>query len=148
MAVVEAGDEAASRASAQQQELSAAEGSHDAALARLKRKERHLQEALLVATRDNTALLSRIAELSGRQFYLEKELSGGGGGGSAAPLGGEGPALRAEMEERAKLVAVVKLQAQEVDALKAEVNLLRRKGGHVYVPPPPLPSDSAQPPPT
>lgn len=31
----------------------------------------------------------------------------------------------------------MKLQAREVEALKAEVNLLRRKGGHVYVPPQP-----------
>ena len=27
-----------------------------------------------------------------------------------------------------------KLQAKEVDALKAEINMLRRKGGHVYTP--------------
>ena len=35
------------------------------------------------------------------------------------------------------MVALVKLQAREVEALKAEINLLRRKGGHVFVPPPP-----------
>jgi len=147
MVIVEAGDQAAGRAQSEQQELAAAETNHDAALAGLKRKERHLQEALLAATQENTTLLSRIAELSGRQFYLEKELNGdgGGGGGGAAP-GSQGPALRAELEERAKLISIVKLQGQEVDALKAEVNLLRHKGGHVYVPPPP-PDDAQQPPP-
>ena len=31
-------------------------------------------------------------------------------------------------------VQLVKLQAKEVDALKAEINMLRRKGGHVYTP--------------
>ena len=28
--------------------------------------------------------------------------------------------------------ALVKIQAKEIDALKMEINLLRRKGGHVY----------------
>ena len=32
------------------------------------------------------------------------------------------------------MVQLVKLQAKEVDALKAEINMLRRKGGHVYTP--------------
>ena len=39
-----------------------------------------------------------------------------------------------QVEERNRLVALVKLQAKEIDALKAEINLLRRKGGHVYTP--------------
>jgi len=151
MSIVEAGDQAAGRVHSEQQELAAAETNHDAALAALKRKERHLQEALLAATQENTTLLSRIADLSGRQFYLEKELngdggSGGGGGGGGGAPGSQGPALRAELEERAKLISIVKLQGQEMDALKAEVNLLRPKGGHVYVPPPP-PDDAQQPPP-
>jgi hypothetical protein len=44
------------------------------------------------------------------QFALEKELNGTSGG----PPGGDGPALRSEMEERNKLVELVKLQAKEV----------------------------------
>jgi len=38
--------------------------------------------------------------------------------------------------ERQKLVGRVKKQAREVDSLKAEIGLLRQKGGHVYSAPP------------
>ena len=37
-----------------------------------------------------------------------------------------------EKQERQRLVHIVKLQAKEVEALKLEINMLRRKGGHVY----------------
>jgi len=46
----------------------------------------------------------------------------------------QGPLIKNEVEERNRLVQLVKLQAKEVDALKAEINMLRRKGGHVYTP--------------
>lgn len=45
-------------------------------------------------------------------------------GGSAA-LGSRGPTLRKETEERDRLAALVKLQGRELDAIKAEINLLR-----------------------
>lgn len=41
--------------------------------------------------------------------------------------------------ERGRLVQMVKLQGKELDALKVEINMLRRKGGHVYGPAPPAP---------
>jgi hypothetical protein len=37
-----------------------------------------------------------------------------------------------ERSERNSLVQLVKIQAKEVEALKLEINMLRRKGGHVY----------------
>jgi hypothetical protein len=37
-------------------------------------------------------------------------------------------------------VHTVKLQSTEIDALKVEINMLRRKGGHVYSPAPPAPN--------
>ena len=37
-----------------------------------------------------------------------------------------------ERKERTSLVQLVKIQAKEVEALKLEINMLRRKGGHVY----------------
>lgn len=45
-------------------------------------------------------------------------------GGSAA-LGSRGPTLRKETEERDRLAALIKLQGRELDAIKAEINLLR-----------------------
>jgi hypothetical protein len=74
--------------------------------------------------------LERIAQLTHQQQTLEKELNTGGSGGSSD----QGGIMRRDVEERNRLVQLVKLQAKEVDALKAEINMLRRKGGHVYTP--------------
>lgn len=87
-------------------------------------KSKGLKESLLRATQQNTELLNEIAELSGRQFHLEKELNGNSSGVS---VNDTGPTVRSEVEERNRLVGLVKLQSKEIDALKAEINLLRRK---------------------
>jgi len=96
-----------------------------------------LKEKLLQVTSENTSLLTRIADLGAQQFQLEKELNAGGGGGVA--FADKGPTVRKEIEERNRLVSLVKLQAKELEAIKAEINLLRRKGGHIYAPAAPAP---------
>lgn len=55
-------------------------------------------------------------------IYVVQELNNSGG---SVALGSRGPTLRKEVEERDRLVALVKLQARELDAIKAEINLLR-----------------------
>lgn len=79
----------------------------------------------------NTELLSRIATLTQRKYDLESELdsSSEGGGGANTGIG-----MSREVHERNRIVQLVKLQAKEVDALKAEIKMLKRKGGHVYTP--------------
>ena len=57
---------------------------------------------------------------------LENELNSSVLGGRGSDMG---PVIRRDAEERMRLVQVVKLQSKEVDALKAEINMLRRKGG-------------------
>jgi alanyl-tRNA synthetase len=93
-------------------------------------RDQHQQyrEMLLSATIENTQLLESIADLSQKQFKLEKELNSTG---SQMHVADQGPLIKNEIEERNRLVQLVKLQAKEVDALKAEINMLRRKGGHV-----------------
>lgn len=97
----------------------------------MKNQYKKFREALLRATQDNTELLQRVANLSQRQFKLEKALNASGG---QLHVNDRGPVIKSEVEERNRLVQLVKLQSKEVDALKAEVNMLRRKGGHVYTP--------------
>ena len=87
------------------------------------------QESLIDITQENTVNLERIAQLTEQQQTLERDLNTGGGGG-----GDQAGIMRRDIEERNRLVQLVKLQAKEVDALKAEINMLRRKGGHVYTP--------------
>ena len=125
------------------------EHQHLAQLRALEHRQTDLRENLLHVTRDNTDALAQIAALSTRQFALEKKLGTGTGSGSSSQGGSTGgnkkasgsiidsaPTIRREVEERNRLVALVRLQGKEIDALKAEINLLRRKGGHVYVPAP------------
>ena len=99
-------------------------------LNKLKSRQSLLQKDLLDITRQNTQHLSEIATASARQFQLEKELNFNKSGTNGDSL----PLIRQEVEQRNRLVALVKLQAREIDALRVEINLLRRKGGHVYVP--------------
>ncbi|KAF6034679.1 hypothetical protein EB796_007012 [Bugula neritina] len=58
-------------------------------------------------------------------------------------LGGEFSGVRkADVHERQRLIQLVQLQAQEVDALKEEIVMLSHKGGHILPPAqPPIPSE-------
>ena len=59
---------------------------------------------------------------TGLIFGSSQELNTSGG---SAAVGSRGPTLRKEAEERDRLAALVKLQGRELDAIKAEINLLR-----------------------
>ena len=47
-------------------------------------------------------------------------------------VGDTGPMDAKAHDERAQLIELVKRQANDIEALKAEIHILRRKGGHVY----------------
>lgn len=106
---------------------------------------------MLQLTSRNTEVLSRVADLSRELQTIERELNNTQTGSQSAAtvhLSDSEPAQKQEMEERNRLVQLVKLQAREIDALKMEISMLRHKGGHVYTPaitrtsiePPPIPS--------
>ena len=69
--------------------------------------------------------LAQVASLFERQHALEQSLNAK----QTAPQAKE---AGTERKERTSLVQLVKIQAKEVEALKLEINMLRRKGGHVY----------------
>ncbi|KAJ8316119.1 hypothetical protein KUTeg_006133 [Tegillarca granosa] len=53
-------------------------------------------------------------------------------------------ARKSDVREKQRLIQLVQLQAQEIDALKEEIMLLSRKGGHILPPAqPPLPQSPA-----
>ena len=60
--------------------------------------------------------------------------------------GGEFSGTRkADVHEGQRLIQLVHLQAQEIEALKEEITLLARKGGHILPPAqPPLPSNGSE----
>ncbi|XP_070551975.1 cilia- and flagella-associated protein 44-like isoform X2 [Ptychodera flava] len=94
------------------------------------------KERITELTRDNTEKLEQLTLLLGENKELETQLDS-----RQKNLGGEFQGARkADMRERQRLIQLVQLQAQEIDALKEEIGLLSRKGGHILPPTqPPLP---------
>ncbi|KAL5020106.1 hypothetical protein ScPMuIL_002998 [Solemya velum] len=94
------------------------------------------KSAITALIRDNTRLLDQLrllledkkqfeTSLNSRQKKMGEEFSG---------------TRKADINERQRLIQLVQLQAQEIDALKEEIMLLSRKGGHILPPAqPPLP---------
>jgi len=119
------------REAAAHSDVDALERGHRVAAQQLEARAAQLKQRLVELTLINTEALQAIAGLSQRQFAVEGNSTSGK---NKPTVRDAAPTLRREMEERNRLVALVKLQAKEIDALKAEINLLRRKGGHVYVP--------------
>jgi hypothetical protein len=90
-------------------------------LSKLKSSKLNLKDA----TDQSTESLNKVASLFERQHSLESSLNA-----KQTAVAPREPA--AERKERTSLVQLVKIQAKEVEALKLEINMLRRKGGHVY----------------
>jgi hypothetical protein len=83
------------------------------------------KHALQKATEESTRSLSTVASLFERQHALEAMLNAKNTSVAPTEAGNE-------QKERTTLVQLVKIQAKEIEALKLEINMLRRKGGHVY----------------
>jgi hypothetical protein len=82
-------------------------------------------------TSENTMWLEKVSRLTKAQYELEDQLNTTTKNvhvADSSPLDDQ-----ADMERR-QLLELVQLQEREIDALKAEIHVLRRKGGHVYTP--------------
>merc|ERR1712159_102586 len=82
------------------------------------------------ALQKNTDLLKHMGDLTEAQQKLEVALNASGGVMNVD----HDPNVEHKAAERAHMMDLVQMQANEIDALKAEINMLRRKGGHVYTP--------------
>merc|ERR1712100_166843 len=95
-----------------------------------KRKLKKAAQELMQVTDKNTKILTKIGDLTARMHGLQSNLDDGTD--ETNITASADPSANKEAQERRRLVHLVRLQAREVDALKAEINMLRRKGGHVY----------------
>jgi len=111
--------------------VSKLESMFDDELKKIKASNQQYKAKLLDVTKVNTQMLAQVASLSGKQLLMEKELNNtkSGNGGLVAD---DEPLLKLDTDEKKKLTHLVALQTKELDVLKAEINLLRRKGGLVY----------------
>lgn len=87
------------------------------------------QERLLEETQRNSMLLQQIVNLTEKQQHLELELNRANGGASHM---GHGLVSHREAQETAQLTQLVKLQSNEIQALKAEINMLRGNSGNMF----------------
>ncbi|XP_075252601.1 cilia- and flagella-associated protein 44-like isoform X3 [Convolutriloba macropyga] len=94
------------------------------------------KENITMLTRDNTRRINQMTMLLGEQKVIEDNLNA-----KQKKLGGEYEGKRkADIRERERLIQLVQLQSQEIEALKEEITLLSRKGGHILPPAqPPMP---------
>ncbi|XP_063718325.1 cilia- and flagella-associated protein 44-like isoform X2 [Symsagittifera roscoffensis] len=94
------------------------------------------KENITMLTRDNTRRINQMTMLLEEQKVIEDTLNA-----KQKKLGGEYEGKRkADVRERERLIQLVQLQSQEIEALKEEITLLSRKGGHILPPAqPPMP---------
>ncbi|XP_057301359.1 cilia- and flagella-associated protein 44-like isoform X2 [Hydractinia symbiolongicarpus] len=92
-----------------------------------------LQTELTKLIRENTKRLDTYTIFHQEKKQLEHQLDS-----RQKNLGGEFRGNRkTDLEEQQRLVQLVQLQSQEIDALKNEISVLSRKGGHIMPPPGP-----------
>jgi hypothetical protein len=90
---------------------------------KLARETARIEEALMEVTRRNTQLLSEVAELKEMQSLTSKELNAPG---QIVTHTSKLDNFR-EVEEQKRITAYIKFQATELDSLRAELNMLKRK---------------------
>lgn len=89
------------------------------------------KDELAKITQQNTRWLERVAKLTKAQYDLEDQLNTTTKNVHVAD--NSGGDVGADNDRR-QLLQLVHIQEKEIDALKAEIHVLRRKGGHVYTP--------------
>jgi len=89
------------------------------------------KDELAKITAQNTRWLERVASLTKAQYDLEDQLNTTT---KNVHVADSSPIDEKSDSDRRQLLQLVHIQEKEIDALKAEIHVLRRKGGHVYTP--------------
>ena len=90
---------------------------------KLKQAKDRLQDKLSAITLDNTKLLKEISDLTGRKIDLNQILNNPG----EIVSGDKKLAMAKEIEEKKNIQNYIKMQAREIESLKGELAMLRRK---------------------
>lgn len=94
------------------------------------RKVRKAENDYSLVNRENTKMLHKVAALTSKKHMLDDELDWMQEHGQT--IDPNGPDEIRRNEEMTQLVELAKAQNTEIDALKAEIHMLQRKGGHLY----------------
>lgn len=83
---------------------------------------------------ENTALLNHVADLTERKLLISRELNAPGSKVSSESA----DSSAAAREEEARVKAYVQLQAREIESLRTEISMLKRKtAAPILMAPPP-----------
>lgn len=87
------------------------------------------QRDLTQAIKNNTNLLNMIRGLGEEQLYLNRQLDSTN---KAIFVDEDDEVKKKMLEEKEGLKNMLQLQAKEIETLKTEINLYKKKGGHIY----------------
>lgn len=89
------------------------------------------KDELSKVTLENTRWLDRVARLTQAQYRLEHQLNRST---KSVHVADSSPVDEQSDAEKRELLQVVQAQEKELDSLKAEIHVLRSKGGRLYLP--------------
>ena len=87
------------------------------------------QRELTAQTKENTNLLNLIRKLGEEELELDKRLNDSN---KAIFVDEDEEKKKHIMEEKLKIKKLLEIQAKEIETFKTEINMYKRKGGHIY----------------
>lgn len=89
----------------------------------------HTQRELTGEMKNNTNFLNLIRQLGEEEIELDKKLDNSI---KAIFVDEDDEKKKALMEEKLKIKKLLEIQAKEIETFKTEINMYKRKGGHIY----------------
>ena len=87
------------------------------------------QRELTASMKNNTMLLTMIRELGESQLDLDKKLNDSN---KAIFVDEDDDKKKHILQEKLKIKKLLEIQAKEIETFKTEINMYKRKGGHIY----------------
>lgn len=87
------------------------------------------QRELTAQTKENTNLLNLIRKLGEEELDLDKKLNDSN---KAIFVDEDEEKKKFILEEKMKIKKLLEIQAKEIETFKTEINMYKRKGGHIY----------------
>lgn len=87
------------------------------------------QRELTASMKSNTMLLNMIRDLGEKELDLDKKLNDSN---KAIFVDEDDEKKRVILQEKLKIKKLLEIQAKEIETFKTEINMYKRKGGHIY----------------
>merc|ERR1712039_917307 len=112
-----------------QEKVGEAEVEHRRRLAEWEKKIEKQKKELAKVTCDNTSLMEQIVSMGYSQMQLDAALNARI---ANVTVNDAEPLIELREMERERMKDLLTLQGKEIATLQAEINLFRKKGGHIY----------------